>query len=159
MQANHFEIQKFDQKWIWLVLGIILIVMILGTIFIDMSFIIGIIISVPVILLLVLMRIVTVITSEGMSVRFFPIYMSEKKIKWEEVDNIYVRTFKPIEEFGGWGIRISYKNGLAFTTKGKYGIQVVFKNGKKFLLGTQKPHEAQEIIAKYFPLKTTFIDE
>lgn len=159
MQTNHIEVQRFDQKWLWFVLILSAIAGILCSIFIERGFLIGVFVIFPVILLLILMRIVTVINHEGVSIRYFPIYISEKKIKWDDIDNIYVRTYKPIVEFGGWGIRISKMNGMAFTTKGKYGIQIVFKNGKKLLVGTQKPHEVQEIIAQYFPMKNTFIDE
>lgn len=159
MQSNHFEVQKFDQKWLWFVLTLSVIAAILCSIFLDKSYIIGVIILIPVILLLLMMRLITNINDQGMTIRYFPIYISEKKIKWDEIENIYVRTYKPVFEFGGWGIRISFRNGLAFTTKGKYGIQIIFNNGKKLLIGTQKPYDAQEIIARYFPLKNTFCDE
>lgn len=159
MQNNHFEIQKFDQKWIKYLLIFCLISLILCMILIDKVFVVGIVITGPILILFLMMRLITVIDTKGMSVRFFPIYINEKKILWEEIENIYVKTYQPIKEFGGWGIRISYKNGMAFSTKGKYGIQIVLKNGKKILIGTQKPHEAQDIISQYFPMKTTFVDE
>src|SRR5690606_35254056 len=122
MSHNHFEIQKFDQKWIMYSLTIILILLILCMIFIDRSAVVGIIICAPMLILFLMMRLITVIDGEGMSVRYFPIYLNEKKILWDEIENIYVKTYNPIKEFGGWDIRISYKNGMAFSTKGKYGI-------------------------------------
>lgn len=159
MQNNHFEIQKFDQKWIKYLLTFILIGLILGMILVDNSFMVGIIITAPILVLFIMMRLITVIDSKGMSVRYFPIYINEKRIPWENIENIYVKKYQPIKEFGGWGIRISFKNGMAFSTKGNYGIQIVLKNGKKILIGTQKPYDAQNIISQYFPLKTSFVDD
>ena len=49
-------------------------------------------------------------------------------------------------EYGGWGYRISPRNGKAFNIKGSWGLQLVLSNGDKLLLGTQKPEELKKAI-------------
>jgi hypothetical protein len=100
-------------------------------------------------LLIYLFRLKTRIDENGLHYRFLPFHFSDKTISWYDIDKCYIRTYSPIGEYGGWGIRYSPKNGKAFNVKGNKGIQIEFKNGKKILLGTQKPEEAQQVINKY----------
>ncbi|MHC4338483.1 MAG: hypothetical protein ACYSTG_11155 [Planctomycetota bacterium] len=60
----------------------------------------------------------------------------------------YARTYKPIREYGGWGIRYSFRKGIgrAYNMSGNKGVQLVFKNGKKLLIGSQKPDELAQAI-------------
>lgn len=56
-----------------------------------------------------------------------------------------MRLYRPIKEFGGWGMRTAFngKNGKAYNVSGNVGIQLELKNGSKTLLGTQKGKEAK----------------
>ncbi|MHC4643443.1 MAG: hypothetical protein ACYS32_17515, partial [Planctomycetota bacterium] len=54
----------------------------------------------------------------------------------------YPRTYKPILEYGGWGIRCSFTGkGKAYNVSGNKGVQLVFTNGKKLLIGSQQPDD------------------
>jgi len=75
--------------------------------------------------------------------RFFPFVNSLRSISAEEVKKIYVRQYKPIWEYGGWGYRVRPGSGKAMNVKGNWGLQIEFSNGKKLLLGTQKPNELE----------------
>ena len=79
--------------------------------------------------------------------RFAPIHRKERLIKWEAVKKIYVRKYKPIAEYGGWGFRLG-RSGRAFNTSGNMGLQLVLNDGKKILIGTQEPEELKRIIGK-----------
>jgi hypothetical protein len=82
----------------------------------------------------------TRIDAEGVHFRMKPFHLREQTIAWEEIDQIHVRKYSPIMEYGGWGIRYG-RNGKAFNVRGDYGIQIVKKNGKRVLIGTQRPDE------------------
>ena len=106
---------------------------------------------VPVVLFLYLLKLNTLINEAGIHYQFFPFHLSKRTIRWNEIQNCYVRTYSPIREYGGWGYRISMgKNGKAFNVKGNKGIQIKFKNGKRLLLGTQQAKNAQEVVERYF---------
>jgi hypothetical protein len=73
----------------------------------------------------------------GITLRFFPFQRVYYYVKWEELQNIQVRKYNAVKEFGGWGIRFNFAGEKAYTIRGKEGVQLVLKSGKKFLIGTQ----------------------
>jgi hypothetical protein len=86
-------------------------------------------------------KLLTEIRSDGLYIRFFPFHLGFKRFAFEDFAEYYAREYSPIGEYGGWGIRGSFKNGKAYNISGKLGLQIVFKNGKKLLIGSQKPEE------------------
>ncbi len=86
----------------------------------------------------------TTMNKTGVEVTFFPFL--KKTYKWVDVSKAYIRKYKPIKEYGGWGIRFSFKSGRAFNVSGNIGVQLEFKNGKKLLIGTQKPDEITQFL-------------
>lgn len=93
-----------------------------------------------------LTRLDTMIKQDGIYVRFFPLHRQFKRYGWDELLKIYLRTYQPIAEYGGWGYRIMIGSGKAYTISGKTGIQLELKGGSKLLIGTNKPEEASEAI-------------
>jgi hypothetical protein len=73
-------------------------------------------------------------------VRFFPFHRNFKRFAFEDFGEYYAREYRPLLEYGGWGIRCG-KNGKAYNVSGKKGLQIIFKNGKKLLIGSQNPEE------------------
>lgn len=88
----------------------------------------------------------TSLTAEGITVRFFPFIRKKTVFLLEEIASVEVITYKPIREYGGWGLRVG-KNGVAYSVSGKQGVLITFKEPKKLvfgkhktlLLGTQQP--------------------
>ena len=95
-------------------------------------------------LLIFIFKLKTRIDEIGIHFQFFPIHLKFKTIRWTEINKINVRTYNPIGEFGGWGI----KNG-SYTISGDIGIQLELKNGKKLLIGTKKENEAKQVLTNY----------
>ena len=87
------------------------------------------------------LKLYTRIDAMGVHFRMKPFHFKEQTIPWEDIDQIHVRKYSPILEYGGWGMRYG-RNGKAFNVRGNYGIQIVKKNGKKVLIGTQRPEDA-----------------
>ena len=76
-------------------------------------------------------------------VRFRPLV--KKVIPYTDIQKCEAVTYRPILEFGGWGIR--YRKGeVAYTVSGNQGVRLHLKNGKKILIGSLNPERlAQEI--------------
>lgn len=92
----------------------------------------------------------TEVRSDGLYIRFFPFHFSFKKIPLEDLHEYYARTYQPIMECGGWGIRYSFGfKSKVYNTSGNRGVQLIFKNGKKLLLGSQKPDEFVDAIGLF----------
>lgn len=93
------------------------------------------------------LKLETKVRSDGLYVRFFPVHIRYKKFGAADLEQYYARTYKPMLEYGGWGIRFG-KNGRAYNANGNKGVQLVLKNGKKLLIGSQKPDELVAAIDK-----------
>lgn len=91
----------------------------------------------------------TEIHEHGIHYQFKPFHRQPKRVYWDDLEKVYVRRYRPLTEYGGWGYRVGVSGG-AYNVKGNQGIQLQFKNGRKLLIGTQKPMEAKTIIDKYF---------
>ncbi len=96
-------------------------------------------------------RLETNITEEAISVRFFPLHLKFRKYLWSDIETAEVRKYKPLLEYGGYGIR-GFGNNRALNIAGKTGLQLIFKDGRKLLIGTQKGLEMIEMLNSQ-PLK------
>jgi hypothetical protein len=138
------EVQPFDQIWIWVLMGIELVVLVIALVASGQAmWTVGLGLGAMTLTMALLssLKLYTRIDSMGVHYRMKPFHFREQTIPWEEVDQIHVRKYSPILEYGGWGMRYG-RNGKAFNVRGNYGIQIVKKNGKKVLIGTQRPEDA-----------------
>ena len=90
----------------------------------------------------------TVITEEGIYVRFFPFIFRTRFFAWEDIEKVYIRKYSPVREYGGWGVRLGWKGGIAYNVYGNVGLQLVFKNGKKRLIGTNNVDDLAHVLRK-----------
>ncbi|MGB3078776.1 MAG: hypothetical protein WBB31_06835, partial [Saprospiraceae bacterium] len=94
-------------------------------------------------------RLETRISKEGIYVRFFPFHFSFRSYSWSEISKSYVRVYKPIPEYGGWGVRTGlFGKGKAFNVSGNKGLQLQFNDGRKLLIGTNEAVELTEALKK-----------
>jgi hypothetical protein len=160
------ETQYFRQPWIWaLVLCISLISiygavqqLILGkpfgsnpapdTVMVIIAVIIG--LGLPAFMFMTNLK--TEVLEDGLHIRFFPIHLSFHKIAIEDIKEFQARTYSPIKEYGGWGIRYG-RNGKAYNVSGNRGVQLKLINGKQLLIGSQKPEELTEALATILKTK------
>ncbi|TVZ25442.1 hypothetical protein JM83_0354 [Gillisia sp. Hel_I_86] len=84
----------------------------------------------------------------GITATFHPISFFSKHYNWSQIDKVYVRKYAPLTEYGGWGIR-GLGEAKAYNVAGNYGIQIVTKKKKRFLIGTQRPQDAEQVLKRY----------
>jgi hypothetical protein len=111
------------------------------------SFVAVIIFFVSIFVLFSVAKLVVSIDRFGIEFRFIPFHRKLHKIEWDMIESYDVRKYKPILEYGGWGIRYGL-NGKAYNVRGNMGLQLKLKDGKKILLGTQKPDELNAFLQK-----------
>ncbi len=145
------ETQRFKQWWLWLVLVGSWVVLMYSLATVQPQTTIAYFISFGVGMLLPIlfwqMRLMTRITEEGIYVRFVPFHFKEQFFPWESIESAQVRTYSPLMEYGGWGIKYGFNGqGKVFNVAGDQGLQLVFKSGEKLLIGTQKPTEIQAAV-------------
>ena len=101
------------------------------------AFIPGLLIPVGVIVFFVFLKLETLVCPDCLCVRFFPFHISYKRFTKADLAEYHPRTYNPLREYGGWGIRCGWK-GKAYNFKGNRGVQLVLTNGKLLLIGSQK---------------------
>jgi len=84
--------------------------------------------------LILCMKLIVDVTQEGISIRFTP--FMNRKIAFSEIKNFEATTYRPIAEYGGWGIRMGLK-GMAYNASGNRGVQLELLNNKRVLIGSQ----------------------
>ena len=154
------ERQRFKQWWIWLILlgmnGLFIfgsfLQLVLGKQFGDkpmsnnglllMTFL-----TILLSILFYCIRRETQIKKDRIYFRFFPFQRKFKYFNWSMIKKCYVRKYKPLTEYGGWGWRISISGrGTAFSISGNQGLQLEFLNDKKMLIGTKRPEELSKAL-------------
>lgn len=88
-------------------------------------------------------KLITKVREDGVYVRFFP--LTHRRIPFEDIRNCEARTYSPIKEFGGWGIRYG-RRGKAYNVSGNRGVQLELSDGKRFLIGSGRPEELAQAI-------------
>jgi hypothetical protein len=153
------EIQHFRQPWIWILVGGIACIawysfirqIILGDPFgsnpasdagvIIILVIFGIIFPVW----FLIMRLEVQVTSSSLSFRMFPLHVNWREVPFGTIDCVMAVIYRPIREYGGWGIRFGRK-GIAYNVSGDRGVQVTLTSGKSFLLGSQRAEELELVL-------------
>lgn len=159
MTVEFHEEQQFRQPWVWLLL--LLISLGLAGLFIHGLYVqlylghpwgdrpmsdTGLVTTAMLSLLLMgaavwlfyALKLITRVDANGVHIRFFP--LTRKLIPFDNISSCQARTYHPIREYGGWGIRFSRK-GRAYNVSGDRGVQLEFRQGKPLLIGSQQPEQ------------------
>jgi len=110
--------------------------------------IVGISVPVAITAMFLLLKLETEVRPDGLYVRYLPFHIHFKRFGREDLSEYYARQYKPIREYGGWGIRYSLRNGKAYNVSGNRGVQLVLSNGKRLLIGSQKADELAAAIRR-----------
>ena len=104
---------------------------------------VAILISIGVVCLLYGLKLVTEVRADGLHVRFSPFWA--RVIRFTDIEHCEARTYRPIVEYGGWGIRWGLR-GKAYNVRGNRGVQLELSNGKRLLIGSQRADGLAEAI-------------
>lgn len=97
------------------------------------------------VVLIAWMKLITEVRSDRLVVRFAP--LRGRQIRFDEIVRHEARTYRPIREYGGWGIRYSMSGrGMAYNVSGNRGLQLELSGGKKILIGSQRAEELDRIL-------------
>ena len=162
------ETQRFNQVWLWIILlgvdGFMLHKLypaLLNASELDESAWISLIMA-PIVLVLVnvfifIIRLDTKYDNDGITYRFWPVMLSYKTIKIEDIKSYEVKNINPLFTFGGWGYRRRIGK-LLLNTRGKYGIEIQRNEGITLTLGTQKPESVKEVMKYLMETKSNSIN-
>lgn len=164
MKTEFIEIQRFTQRWLWILLiGIMLLLvgvfgygvieqLVYGRPWGDRPVSDGVLLltgsgvilfSTGMIYLFYSLRLITEVREEGLYIRFYPLW--GKLISYSSIRTCNARTYKPLSEYGGWGIKYG-RSGWAYNIIGDQGVQLVLNDGKRILVGSQRAEQLEQAI-------------
>jgi len=71
----------------------------------------------------------------ALRIRFFP--FTTRTIERRAIAGIEARTYRPIREYGGWGLRFS-RRGRAYSISGDRGVELTLTDGRKVMIGSRR---------------------
>lgn len=90
-------------------------------------------------LVLLTARMVVTVTDHALRIRWIP--FGKRTIPLADIAELEPRTYRPIREYLGWGIRWVPGRGTAWSVSGNRGVQLVLVDGGRILVGTNRPEE------------------
>lgn len=87
-------------------------------------------------------RLVTEVRDDGVYIRFLPFHRDFQSFRWGEIAAFEACTYRPILDYGGWGIRFG-SGGKAYNVSGNRGVRLDLAAGrpKHVLIGSQRPED------------------
>jgi hypothetical protein len=105
----------------------------------------AVVVSLAVAVLLWINRLEIEVRPEGIAVRFCPFHRDWRRFSAQELSECYARRYRPLLEYGGWGIRYGW-HGRAYNMSGHEGVQLVFQDGRRLLIGSKQPRQLEAAI-------------
>lgn len=84
------------------------------------------------------------VEEDVLRIRYWP--FARKEYPLRGAGPAETRVYRPIRDFGGWGIRRGRGRVWAWTMDGKTGVQVELVDGRRVLVGTRRPEELRSAI-------------
>ena len=165
--ATFHEVQRFTQRWLWI--GLIALMLVMAGVF-GYGFIQQLVFGIPwgdrpvsdgallltgsaillfsgaLIYIFCTLRLITEVRDTALHVRFYP--FRTKVIDFNNITSCSARRYKPLSEYGGWGIKYG-RSGWAYNILGEWGVQLVLKDGKRILIGSQRADELERAIKQH----------
>jgi hypothetical protein len=98
-------------------------------------------------LFLLSLSLTTEVRIDALYYRYFPFNLSFRRLGAESIREFEVRTYSPVREYGGWGIRWG-QGGMAYNVWGNQGVDLVLSDGRRKLIGSQRPEDLAQALKK-----------
>ncbi len=85
------------------------------------------------------LELTTEVRDDALEVRFRGLFV-RRAIPLSEIRHFEVKTYRPIRDYGGWGVRRG-AGGMAYNVSGNRGVELRLEDGKSLLIGSQRPEE------------------
>lgn len=155
--THYKEIQKFRQPWLLalfgLALGLPLLLLGFGpggdgspeirTLF-SSAVAVYAVVSAAILGWFLSLKLETRVEANSVSLKFHMLW-PKKTYLLSEIAEAEVRTYRPIMEYGGWGVRFG-RRGRAFNVSGNRGVELTLTNGKRVMIGSPQPEELYQAL-------------
>jgi len=92
------------------------------------------------------LKLVTEVRDDGLFISFEWLW-PERTIYWDQIRTVETRTYRPIRDFGGWGVRWATR-GIVYHARGHQGVRMVLTSGERVLIGSRQPADLAHAIGQ-----------
>lgn len=85
------------------------------------------------------LELITEVRDHELAIRFRGLFV-RRVIPLAEITHFEARTYRPIREYVGWGVRWGAA-GMAYNVSGNRGVDLRLADGKSLMIGSQRPEE------------------
>ncbi len=86
------------------------------------------------------------VSAEGVAIRLRP--FANRTIPIGEISRVEPKIYRPVREFGGWGVRAGLGGRVAYNVSGDSGVELTLADGRRVLIGTRRAAELAGAIYK-----------
>jgi hypothetical protein len=145
------EVQHPGRLWTFLAVGVAAVVLLsllplarTGPLPVLVILLVAVTMAVP--LLLLAARLVVDVDRDAITIRFRFLWPT-RRIPLSEVRRAYAMTYRPLLDYGGYGVRLGIK-GWAYNVSGNEGVLVETGKGDRVMIGSQRAKELEAAIAR-----------
>lgn len=85
-----------------------------------------------------IMRLAVEVSADTLTIRYVP--LTKRIVPLADIKEVEARTYKPLREFGGWGIH-GPAHHRAYNVSGNLGVEVTLRSGDIIMIGSQRASE------------------
>jgi hypothetical protein len=147
------ETQRISMWWVWLAVFVPAVIM--ASIFVQqivfcqphgehpgpdwLVWVLTVFLCLCVPALLLVLRLTVTIDEGGIHIRYYPFV--RRTIPFTDIRAFQARRYRPVREFGGWGIRTGLGKKSAYNAKGDLGVELYLRDMRSVMIGSQRHEE------------------
>jgi hypothetical protein len=90
-------------------------------------------------------RLVIEVHADQVVIRYVPFLV--RRIPLDTIVKVQARSYHPLREFGGWGIRfVLFGNKRAYSVSGNRGVELLLNNERRILIGSEQADQLAQAI-------------
>jgi hypothetical protein len=95
--------------------------------------------------LFLVVRLEVTVLADRIDIRFPP--FRRRTLTRSDIAGFEVRTYEPIREYGGWGLKGWRPGKVAYNISGNRGVDLTLTSGQRLLLGSQRADDLGRAVA------------
>lgn len=148
------EEQRFTQTWLW-VLVVAVAAASVGAAAVALAdddgwrwvaVVLGVLVGVGVPLLLLVARLKVEVFADRVDIRYRPFLT--RTVPLDAVVSATAVTYRPLRDYGGWGIKGWSRRKIAYNVSGNRGVLLALADGRTVLIGSRRPDELSAAISR-----------
>jgi hypothetical protein len=89
-------------------------------------------------------RLTVEVRSDHLYVNWHP--LKTLRLYYRDIEEVRAVTYRPLRDWGGWGIRWVPGKGMAYSMSLSRGVEIKLKTGRIIVVGSQRPEELEQAI-------------